>query len=1407
MGTSPVLLYVCAVLAVFGVDFIVNSQKIEYDYVQLLKQIPPNVPLPYEIIFPKRVLTKGKSTGISTRQSKIGHHGTFEHLDQVTFQLVVDEQTHRIKLQRNSALLSNGISVKHFQSRSQQIISKTVEHCYYQGEVKRDGWSSVAVSTCNGIRGIINLNNVTYIIHPLQGDLGTRHPHLVFKATREALQSCGNDLGQWKPFEQLHPAEFKQRISYLRAVQTGKPKQESKTVRTVKLGLILDSTSISKLNLSLTDTMDYALQAVNVVDLYYRDLGIQMSLVYLELWNLVDLVPVSANLRETLKQLLQYKAAVLTDVPHALLHLITGKDLQNNSLGMAIPDSVCTDRAVGISKIPSYTEPQKLATVLSHMIGHNLGLKHDEDVIGRFIYHQGGCSCEDEFGCIMSTHILMKSGLQSRKFSSCSHEDLEVALSVDVAACLDTQPEKEETFQQRCGNAIVERGEECDCGSSEKCQMYDPCCDPNTCLLKSWAQCKSGSCCHNCTFLPNHFVCRERSADCDVPELCPGNSGECPVNNYVADGYPCANNTGYCISGICPTLREQCQYIWGEESRGADIQCFEKFNPTGNFNGHCGRNEETGWFSKCLPENIQCGLLHCEAGHKLPLLNFDKSFSKTTVFSNGQEYDCKAIYGPAVMSLPHFGLVQEGTKCGEGKVCHNKQCVAMTTRPDSRCPGSKGNVACSGNGVCTKAGTCFCAQGWTGLNCSKPAPITMTTGVWSLSRTTKTTTTVSSTASATTERAPVVVPLEAGVTPRDDPVPAVYVEDEGLSTQWLMVILGGVVLSLVFFLGFTFLCYRRKTPVKLNGSKRGFLGFGRNSKGDNSTDNSKNLKGPYMYRSDGLFGRRKKQSVGSEEESELDLPPPPIIICDPHSARPERGILKNLPAKVSSDERRSSTSQTERSESTCEREEAYEDEEEDVEGTEVRDILGRHELFDPEKSMEMLDQLAEETSSFDFVLPNPGFGGSRPESPRKHPLYDFPCPGPKRPTLWKKGQKTSPPQSKIVRMNFCELMQEIDRHRTVELSPSPDELTVQVSPTTSEEVRSSSTDDHPYLTSQSPQSAASSRDAYQPFPLSHWTKLSSTPLYDIDSSMPNIPPPMSPLHLRSMQFSNIGVLNREFNDTPLGSQLDGCSTSGTVNSRCGYEKSSGYGSEHDAGERFSLDSVPGSRAGSASPPAYSAVLRSGPHQIKLLPVRRLQESAGVDDHQSLQRLLQELPRIDAGAYERSPLVNHQRNPGGEGSHKTNDERSPLVRHQRKPGGEGSHRQDEDMYEESPLLMNSDLAYVGQSEGNTEENCPLISHSENTEPSSRVSHKGASETGINKGSIVDNQSDAPSQTEEDCSGLDLDSGPCIDCSLESIPHTMKQCRKVTHRKEEVTHRKEEVTSRKEGHGARPVAVTT
>ena len=51
------------------------------------------------------------------------------------------------------------------------------------------------------------------------------------------------------------------------------------------------------------------------------------------------------------------------------------------------------------------------------------------------------------------------------------------------------------------------------------------------------------------------------------------------------------------------------------------------------------------------------------------------------------------------MALPQMGLVQDGTKCGEGLMCMNTNCVPVTTLPTLNCPGTKDGVICSGHGV------------------------------------------------------------------------------------------------------------------------------------------------------------------------------------------------------------------------------------------------------------------------------------------------------------------------------------------------------------------------------------------------------------------------------------------------------------------------------------------------------------------------------------------------------------------------------------------------------------------------------------------------------------------------------------------------------------------------------------
>ena len=157
----------------------------------------------------------------------------------------------------------------------------------------------------------------------------------------------------------------------------------------------------------------------------------------------------------------------------------------------------------------------------------------------------------------------------------------------------------------------------------------------------------------------------------------------------------------------------------------------------------------------------------------------------------------------------------------------------------------------------------------------------------------------------------------------------------------------------------------------------------------------------------------------------------------------------------------------------------------------------------------------------------------------------------------------------------------------------------------------------------------------------------------------DMPPPMQTLNIRTMYgltHTPGSTASRDSNNTPQGSACgDNFSYVGTGNSKNGYEKSSGYGSEMDQ-ERF-MDELTSrsdsqsrstslSRSHSSSPPSYSAVIRTGPNRIELVPAGQLieegREIEGIQ--QELNRLLENLPRINAGSFERSPLQSSM-NPG------------------------------------------------------------------------------------------------------------------------------------------------------------------
>ncbi len=109
----------------------------------------------------------------------------------------------------------------------------------------------------------------------------------------------------------------------------------------------------------------------------------------------------------------------------------------------------------------------------------------------------GRCGCQDWHGCIMRPSVIGEEGIQPYKFSGCSMEQFQQWMGEGHALCLLNKPNQLADFGS-CGNGVIDDGEECDCGSPERCAQVDPCCHPVTCRLKQESECSEGPCCDRC---------------------------------------------------------------------------------------------------------------------------------------------------------------------------------------------------------------------------------------------------------------------------------------------------------------------------------------------------------------------------------------------------------------------------------------------------------------------------------------------------------------------------------------------------------------------------------------------------------------------------------------------------------------------------------------------------------------------------------------------------------------------------------------------------------------------------------------------------------------------------------------------------------------------------------------------
>uniref|UniRef100_A0A8P0TRL3 ADAM metallopeptidase domain 8 n=1 Tax=Canis lupus familiaris TaxID=9615 RepID=A0A8P0TRL3_CANLF len=525
-------------------------------------------------------------------------------------------------------------------------------------------------------RGFFRAGSTVHLIEPLEGG-GEEVQHALYRAEHllQKAGTCGvSNSSLEKALGPRVSAAFRPRNWPL-----------ARDTRYVELYVVVDSTEFQKLG-SRAAVRSRVLEVVNHVDKLYQELDFRVFLVGLQIWNHRDEIHVSSNPDTTLENFLRWRVENLVGRhQHDNAQLITGVDFTGTTVGLAKVSAMCSRDSGAVNQDHSLGNPVGVASTMAHEMGHNLGMDHDDNIQGCYcpVPQEGG-------GCVMAASI----GTEFPKmFSHCSRTDLEVFMEKPRTACLANAPDPDRLVGDPvCGNRFLERGEQCDCGPPQACQ--NPCCNATTCRLAAGAECAQGACCRECRVTPAGELCRPTKDACDLEEYCDGQQPACPEDVFQENGTPCPG--GYCYNGVCPSLTQRCQDLWGTGSRVAIETCYAyRLSP--------------GCKGSSLPDFSRvnkCGILYCEGGQK-PLersscaMTFPTGTCQALVLEGGAQYE----------------PVPEGTRCGEDRICWKGLCQQLQVYRSRNC-----SAQCNNHGVCNHKDECHCHPGWAPPYCTELLP-------------------------------------------------------------------------------------------------------------------------------------------------------------------------------------------------------------------------------------------------------------------------------------------------------------------------------------------------------------------------------------------------------------------------------------------------------------------------------------------------------------------------------------------------------------------------------------------------------------------------------------------------------------------------------------------------------------
>ncbi|XP_046547664.1 A disintegrin and metalloproteinase with thrombospondin motifs 12-like [Haliotis rubra] len=368
----------------------------------------------YDVIIPQRVSGRGIRSPNST-------HG------QVMYEIHALGEDYRLQLTHNDQLTAPGCVVRTPRANDTALVHAcSAKRCYYHGTSVYHNGSTVAVSICQGLHGIVSTRDHDLMVVPirhhhvprLRRDATGEHPHIVYKRT-SSKRFCGVS-GSPVPDDV--------------EVKVGRSRRSTET-KYLELMVVTDP---EMFKFHGNDLQEYVLTALNIAALRFRDssLGHDIRLSVVTMTNIQKQEPdleVTTDAEYTLNSFCKWQEGLNPDDDSNPQHadvsiLLTRLDIHSHGTegteGLAIIGGAC----INMQRC-SYNQDTglDLGLTLAHEIGHSLGVNHDGD----------GNSCN------ASSNIMAPGGGGGPAafiWSSCSGEAVSRFLKRAQSSCLDDLP-------------------------------------------------------------------------------------------------------------------------------------------------------------------------------------------------------------------------------------------------------------------------------------------------------------------------------------------------------------------------------------------------------------------------------------------------------------------------------------------------------------------------------------------------------------------------------------------------------------------------------------------------------------------------------------------------------------------------------------------------------------------------------------------------------------------------------------------------------------------------------------------------------------------------------------------------------------------------------------------------------